>query len=121
MLNKGKGYGKENVRKRLIIKVDLCYCSAERMQNKAETLKHETQKKKRCCSICRASGGRWRDQRRGEEAEDEEQGGSVREVAAYLYKSLSTLGYRRTVYSLCKCRKQVSRGAFCKQQVCVAH
>ena len=28
--------------KKMLIKVDLYYCRAERMQNKAETLKHET-------------------------------------------------------------------------------
>lgn len=44
--------------------------------------------------------------------EDEEQGSSVREVPAHLYKSLTTHRYRRTVYSLCKCRLQVSQGTF---------
>lgn len=54
--------GKKIWRKKQLMKVDLYYCRAERMQNKAETSKHETHFfKKRRCSISRASGGRWRD------------------------------------------------------------
>ncbi len=75
--------------------MDLYYCRAERMQNKAETLKHETHfsppKKALLFHLQglwgKVEGPNWG--RRGEEAEeDEEQGGNVKEVPAHLYKSL---------------------------------